>query len=103
MSNTTPLFARIDTELKTNAEAILTSQGLTPTSFISMMYSQIVESGEVSVFLHIPRKPIALGSLSKEEFEAEIMKGIRDVEEGRVLTSKEANDLLEREFGFNKK
>ena len=102
MANTSPVYARIDSNLKTNAEAILDKQGLTPATLISMIYSQIVESGEVTVFLRIPRKPIAAGSLSKEELEAEILKGVRDVEEGRVLTSKEANDLLEKEFGFNK-
>ena len=102
MANTTPLYARIDTDLKNSAEAILAKQGLTPAALISMAYSQIVEAGEVSVFVHIPRKPIAAGSLSKEELETEIMKGLRDVEEGRILSSKEVSDLLKKEFGFNK-
>ena len=39
---TTPVYARIDTNLKENAEAILAQLGITPSSAIQMMYSQIV-------------------------------------------------------------
>ena len=100
MANTTPVYARIDTDLKNKAEAILDKQGITPAVLIAMVYSQIVESGEVSVLIRIPRTPIAAGALSKEELEAEIMKGIKDVEEGRVYTSEEVDEIFRLKYGF---
>ena len=39
MANTSVLYARIDTDLKTNAEEILQKLGITPTSAIQMLYS----------------------------------------------------------------
>ena len=42
MANTTAVYARIDNELKENAESILLKLGITPSSAIQMLYSQIV-------------------------------------------------------------
>ena len=42
MSATTPVYARIDSNLKENAEAILHQLGISPASAIQMLYSQIV-------------------------------------------------------------
>ena len=42
MSNTNAVYARIDTNLKENAESILNQLGITPSSAIQMLYSQIV-------------------------------------------------------------
>lgn len=45
MSNTTAVYARIDTELKNNAEEILSKLGITPSVAIQMLYSQIILTG----------------------------------------------------------
>ena len=42
MANTTAVYARIDTDLKNNAENILNQLGISPSSAIQMLYSQIV-------------------------------------------------------------
>lgn len=42
MANTTAVYARIDTELKKNAEEVLSKLGITPSSAIQMLYSQII-------------------------------------------------------------
>ena len=42
MANTTAVYARIDTTLKENAESILSQLGISPSSAIQMLYSQIV-------------------------------------------------------------
>ena len=42
MANTTAVYARIDTDLKNNAEVILGKLGITPSAAIQMLYSQIV-------------------------------------------------------------
>ena len=44
MANTSAVYARIDTQLKKNAEEILSQLGITPSSAIQMLYSQIVLS-----------------------------------------------------------
>ena len=42
MANTTAVYARINTELKNNAEEILEKLGITPSAAIQMLYSQII-------------------------------------------------------------
>ncbi len=42
MTNTNAVYARIDTNLKENAENILNRLGITPSSAIQILYSQIV-------------------------------------------------------------
>ena len=48
MSNTTAVYARIDTELKNNAEEILSKLGITPSVAIQMLYSQIILTGGIA-------------------------------------------------------
>lgn len=42
MANTSVIYARIDSDLKDNAEGILSQLGISPSSAIQMLYSQIV-------------------------------------------------------------
>ena len=42
VANTTAVYARINTNLKENAEGILAKLGITPSAAIQMLYSQIV-------------------------------------------------------------
>ena len=42
MANTSAVYARIDAQLKENAEAILAQLGITPSALIQMTYSQVV-------------------------------------------------------------
>ena len=64
MANTTAVYARIDTGLKENAEEILSQLGITPSSAIQMLYSQIVLTRGLPLDLHLQnikaRKPTVL-------------------------------------------
>ena len=56
MANTTAVYARIDTGLKNSAEEILAKLGITPSSAIQMLYSQIVLRGGMPFELRLPVK-----------------------------------------------
>jgi hypothetical protein len=45
------------------------------------------------------RKPVATGSLTKEEIDAEISKGIKSIEEGRVYSADVVEVEMMRDFG----
>ena len=44
--------------------------------------------------------PLAYGSLAKEQFDAEIEKGMEDIKAGRVHSADEVEAELKREFGL---
>jgi predicted transcriptional regulator len=45
------------------------------------------------------RKPVAMGALTKEEIDAEIGKGIKSIEEGRVYSADTVEAEMMRDFG----
>ena len=95
MANTTAVYARIDTELKSRAESILTQLGISPSSAIQMLYSQIILNNGMPFELKIPdRKPAAAGSLTKEELDMELAKGVRSLQSGKGLTPDEVDMKL---------
>lgn len=101
MANTSPVYARIDTNLKENAESILQQLGISPSSAIQMLYSQIVLTRGLPFDLHLPtKKPTAIGGMSQEELDAELMKGIESLKSGKTYTPDEVDAELAREFGI---
>ena len=72
MANTSAVYARIDTGLKENAENILAQLGITPSSAIQMLYSQIVLTRSLPLNLQLPVvKPPAIGSMTQSELNAD--------------------------------
>ncbi len=99
MANTSAVYARIDTDLKENAEDILHQLGITPSSAIQMLYSQIVLTRGFPLELHLPsRKPVAIGSMSKEELNAELAKGYDDAMAGRTYSADKVDKIMKDEF-----
>ena len=101
MANTSAVYARIDSNLKESAESILQQLGISPSSAIQMLYSQIVLTRGLPLDLRLPsRKPTDIGGMSREEVDAELMKGMDSLKSGRAYTAYEVDDELKREFGI---
>ena len=100
MADTTPVYARIDTNLKNQSEAILNRLGISLSSFISMMLSQVVLHEGLPFEVRIPEKPIAAGALTKEELEKELEKGIESSENEKTYTSEEVEKILKEKYNF---
>ncbi len=100
MANTTAVYARIDTDLKENAENILQQLGISPSSAIQMLYSQIVLTRGMPLKLQLPsRTPTAIDGISRAELDLELMKGIESLKSGS-LTADEVDAELMKEFGI---
>jgi addiction module RelB/DinJ family antitoxin len=99
MANTSAVYARIDNDLKENAENILNQLGISPSSAIQMFYSKIVMSNGIPFELKIPdSKPTAIGSLSREQLDNELMKGIDSLKYGKVYSADEIDEEFAKEF-----
>ena len=101
MANTTAVYARIDTGLKDKAEAILAQLGITASSAITMLYSQIVLQNGMPFDLRLPSaRPTAIGSMSQAELDAELTKGIASLQSDRSYSTDEVDAELAEEFGI---
>lgn len=100
MANTNVVYARIDTTLKENAESILNQLGITPSSAIQMLYSQIVLQKGMPFELRLPvNKPIALGSITRDELDKELQKGLDSLRSGKSYSADEVDLLFAKEYG----
>lgn len=103
MANTSAVYARIDTGLKDSAESILAQLGISPSSAIQMLYSQIVLQNGIPFELRLPAsKPTAIGGLSKTELDVELMKGIESLKNGQAYTADEVDDIIRNDKGSKK-
>lgn len=101
MANTAAVYARIDKVLKDNAEGILAQLGISPSSAIQMLYSQIVLLNGMPFDLRLPAaRPLAYGSLTKEQFDAEIQKGVDSIAAGEVFSPDEVEAIMHKEYGI---
>lgn len=100
MANTTAVYARIDTQLKENAEEILAKLGISPSSAIQMLYSQIVLKRGMPFELRLSyEKPSDISQMSQSEIDSELMKGINSLNSGNY-TAQEVDNVLSKEFGI---
>lgn len=94
MANTTAVYARIDTGLKDSAEKIMAQLGISPSSAIQMLYSQIVLQNGMPFDLRLPaNKPTAIGNMTKAEIDAELYKGIESLKNGSY-SEEEVDEML---------
>ena len=45
-------------------------------------------------------KPLALGSMSKEQIDTELQKGMDSIKAGKVYSANEVDEALAKEFGI---
>lgn len=94
MANSNVVYARIDTTLKENAENILNRLGITPSSAIQMLYSQIVLQKGMPFELRLPvNKPTALGNLTRDELDKELQKGLDSLRSGKSYSADEVDQV----------
>jgi len=101
MANTATVYARIEPELKTEVEGILSQLGITPSAVVQMLYSQIKLTRSIPFEIKLPiQKPLCIGDLTTEELNAELQKGFDSIQAGRVYTADEVDAFLKKEFGI---
>lgn len=98
MANTSAVYARIDNDLKNKAEDILSKLGISPTSAVQMLYSQIILHNGMPFELKIPVEvPISLGSMNKQQLDYELLKGFNSLKSERIYTADEIDAEFDEE------
>lgn len=91
MAKTANLYARIEPDVKEQAEEILATLGIPASNAINMFYKQIILQRGLPFAVKIPdTAPADLSRLSDEQADAEIEKGYADLQDGRTKPAKAA-------------
>ena len=85
------LYARIEPEVKEQAESILSALGIPASNAINMFYKQIILHRGLPFKVKIPSgKTLDMSVLSEKEMNAELEKGYADMKAGRTKSAKKA-------------
>ena len=94
-TRTANVFTRVDPETKEQAEAILNQLGIPMSNAIGMFLKQIVMQRGIPFEMKLPASvPVSVGSMTKEQFDAELQKGMDDIAAGRAASA----DAVEAEM-----
>lgn len=102
MARTANVFARVEPDLKEQAEQVLNQLGIPMSNAVGMFLKQIVLQRGIPFEMKLPsyEEPIAYKALTKEQFNAEIEKGMEDIKAGKVYSADEVEAEMKREFGL---
>ena len=101
MARTSNVFARVEPEIKEQAENILDQLGIPMSNAVSMFLRQVVLQRGIPFDMKLPAKrPLVMGNLTKEELDAEISKGAADIENGKVYSAEEVFNEMHRLYGI---
>lgn len=100
MAKSANLYARIEPDLKEQAESILAALGIPASNAITMFYKQIILHRGMPFEVKLPAaRPLDVSTMSDEQLHAELEKGLADIVAGRTRPAKQVFDDIRRDYG----
>lgn len=95
------LYARIEPDVKEQAESILSVLGISASNAINMFYKQIILNRGLPFEVKIPiAKLVNVAELSEVELNAELEKGYADMAAGRTKPVRQAFADIRKDYGI---
>ena len=100
MAKSANLYARIEPDLKEQAEGILSALGIPASNAITMFYKQIVLQKGLPFEVKLPAsRPVDVSTLSPEQLNEELEKGYADIVSGNTRSAKSVFDDIRKDYG----
>lgn len=95
------LYARIEPEVKEQAESILATLGIPASNAINMFYKQIILNRGLPFDVKIPNtRPVNVAELSEAKLNAELEKGYADMVAGRTKPAGQVFADIRKDYGI---
>ncbi|MBQ9209510.1 MAG: type II toxin-antitoxin system RelB/DinJ family antitoxin [Oscillospiraceae bacterium] len=89
-TRTANIYTRVDPETKEQAELILSQLGIPMSNAVGMFLKQVVIHRGIPFDMKLPiSRPVVIGDLTKEQFDAQMQLGMDDISAGRVISADE--------------
>lgn len=99
MARTANVFARVEPEVKEQAEQVLLQLGVPMSNAVGMFLRQVILKRGIPFDVTLSDNvPLSFGALSKEQFDAEIAKGMTDIKSGKVYSADMVEAEMKRDF-----
>ena len=99
MAKSANLYARIEPDLKEQAENILTALGIPASNAITMFYKQIILQNGLPFEVKLPEHPLDVSRMTAAQLDAVLVKGYADAKAGRTVPMEQAFANVRKEFG----
>lgn len=99
MAKSANLYARIEPEVKEQAEEILSALGIPASSAITMFYKQIILQKGLPFAVKLPEHPQDVSRMTVDQLNAELEKGYADLQAGRTIPAEQAFADIRKEYG----
>ena len=95
------LYARIEPEVKEQAESILFQLGISASNAINMFYKQIILQNGLPFEVKLPRhEMLDTSKLSNAQLDEELEKSYQDILENKTKPAEVVFDEIRREYGI---
>ncbi|MBR3737187.1 MAG: type II toxin-antitoxin system RelB/DinJ family antitoxin [Eubacterium sp.] len=100
MARTSNIFARVEPEIKEQAESVLNQLGIPMSNAVGMFLRQVVMQKGIPFEMKLPSsRPLVLEEMTKEQLDAALSEGVKDIEMGNVKTAGEVEAEIHRLYG----
>ena len=100
MAKSANLYARIEPDVKEQAEMILTALGISASNAITMFYKQIILNNGLPFEVKLPDHPLDISRMTEAEFEAKLERGYADMQAGRTIPAEQAFSDIRKDLGL---
>ena len=101
MAKSANLYARIEPDVKEQAEGILASLGIPVSNAINMYYKQIILHRGIPFEVKLPdRSQVDMNQLTDAQMDAELEKGYADALEGRTKPASRAFADIRKDYNL---
>ncbi|MFI3253670.1 MAG: type II toxin-antitoxin system RelB/DinJ family antitoxin [Eubacteriales bacterium] len=101
MAKTSNVFARVEPDVKEQAEVILTELGIPMSNAVSMFLKQVILQRGIPFEMKLPVKtPLSLENLTLEQLDFELQKGFDEIEEGKGYSLESVREEMKRDYGL---
>ena len=95
------LYARIEPDVKEQAEGILAALGIPASNAINMFYKQIILQRGLPFEVKMPSaRPVDMSALSESELDTELEKGYADIKDGRTREAKKVFFDIRKDYNL---
>ena len=100
-SKSANLYARIEPDVKEQAENILAALGISTSNAINMFYKQIILQRGLPFEVKIPENGLMdINGMTEKKLNAELEKGYADMAAGRTKPAKQAFADIRKEYNL---
>ena len=93
-AKTANVLARVEPDVKEQAEAIMAKLGIPVSTVINMLYKQIIMTRSIPFALSVPSAPIARDEMDTVPFDAMMSEGLAQAKDGQGLPLDKAFSLI---------